>query len=49
MNADEKQETHSHLPIAKNEDVEFAVEQADENDLEAVLRAHAADDRQERE
>jgi hypothetical protein len=35
------------LPIAKNEDVEFCSEKADADDLEAVDRAHAADQRQQ--
>ncbi|WP_408635325.1 YfhD family protein [Paenibacillus selenitireducens] len=37
------------LPISKNEDVEFALEAADEDDLEALERAKAADARQENE
>jgi hypothetical protein len=35
------------LPIARNEDVEFQMELADEDDLEALERSHEADDRQE--
>ncbi|HZG76911.1 MAG TPA: YfhD family protein [Paenibacillus sp.] len=35
------------LPVAKNEDVEFSRELADEDDLEALERMHAADRRQE--
>lgn len=35
------------LPIAKNEDVEFSAELADEDDVEAQERANAADYRQE--
>jgi len=35
------------LPIAKNEDVEFAAEVADADDYEAAERAQAADYRQE--
>ncbi|MFC0212040.1 YfhD family protein [Paenibacillus chartarius] len=35
------------LPIGKNEDVEFAKDMADEDDLEALERAHEADARQE--
>ena len=31
--------------IAKNEDVEFSMEYADENDKEALVRAKAADKR----
>lgn len=33
------------LPIAKNEDVEFSMELADEDDLEALERMRAADQR----
>jgi len=35
------------LPVGKNEDVEFSRELADEDDLEALERMHAADRRQE--
>lgn len=35
------------LPIAKNEDVEFSRELADEDDMEAVARMEAADKRVE--
>jgi hypothetical protein len=35
------------LPVAKNEDVEFSRELADEEDLEALERMEAADARQE--
>jgi hypothetical protein len=35
------------LPIAKNEDVEFSRERADQDDLEAVERMEAADQRQQ--
>lgn len=35
------------LAITKNEDVEFAIEQADQNDLEALKRIEEADKRQE--
>ncbi|ULL17672.1 YfhD family protein [Paenibacillus sp. H1-7] len=35
------------LPIAKNEDVDYSAEMADENDLEAVERANQADTRQQ--
>lgn len=41
------QHVKNQLPIAKNEDVEFAMEAADEDDLEALARAKAADARQE--
>lgn len=33
------------LPITRNEDVEFSSEAADEEDLEALMRAEAADHR----
>jgi hypothetical protein len=36
------------LPIGKNEDVDYDAEFADEDDVEAVERAHAADARQEK-
>lgn len=36
------------LPIAKNEDVEFSMDLADEDDLEALQRAKKADKRQEK-
>ncbi|MGO4498458.1 YfhD family protein [Paenibacillus sp. 2RAB27] len=42
-----KQQDANHLPIVKNEDVEFAAEVADKDDFEASERAQAADDRQE--
>ncbi|TMV43833.1 YfhD family protein [Paenibacillus mesophilus] len=35
------------LPIGKNEDVDFSEALADEDDLEAVERAEAADNRQQ--
>ena len=35
------------LPVEKNEDVEFSEEAADRDDMEALQRAEAADDRQE--
>jgi hypothetical protein len=35
------------LPIAKNEQVEFSSEVADADDIEAVIRAEEADNRQE--
>lgn len=37
------------LPISRNEDVEFSMELADEDDLEALERAEAADRRAEQE
>lgn len=47
MSQKQNQEELSILPVAKNEDVEFASEAADEDDFEAAQRAQAADDRQE--
>ena len=41
--AGEKEE----LPISKNEDVEFSMDQADADDLEALERMEAADRRAE--
>jgi hypothetical protein len=38
---------HEQLPIAKNEDVEFSAELADEDDFEALERAEEADCRQQ--
>jgi hypothetical protein len=35
------------LPIAKNQDVEFSMDLADEEDLKALERAEAADKRQD--
>lgn len=35
------------LPVAKKEDVEFSAEVADAEDLEAVERAEAADQREQ--
>ncbi|WP_081824065.1 YfhD family protein [Paenibacillus sp. UNC451MF] len=35
------------LPVAKNEDVEYNAEFADEEDLEALERAEQADSRQQ--
>lgn len=37
------------LPVTQNEDVEFSSEQADAEDLEAVMRANAADQRQKQQ
>jgi hypothetical protein len=34
------------LPIVKAQDVEFSIDEADEEDLEAMERAEAADKRQ---
>ena len=39
--------TARRVPVGKKEDVEFEAEFADEDDLEAVERAHEADARQE--
>jgi hypothetical protein len=47
MSAKQNQEKHSQLPVAKNEDVEFAAEVADRDDFEAAERAKAAGHRQE--
>jgi hypothetical protein len=38
--------TKRQLPIAKNEDVEFSKEQADQKDMEAARRSDHADWRQ---
>lgn len=35
------------MPVGKNEDVEFSLEEADQDDLEALRRAEEADRRQE--
>jgi len=43
----EDQKKANNLPIAKNEDVEFSIDEADQADLEALARAEAADARQE--
>ncbi|MFC4103995.1 YfhD family protein [Paenibacillus xanthanilyticus] len=43
-----KEGSFSHLPIGKNEDVEFSAELADADDLEAQKRAAAADARAEK-
>lgn len=45
MNAGQNRQKN--LPIAKNEDVEFSRELADEDDMEALERMEAADSRQE--
>jgi len=45
-NRDNQKKANS-LPIAKNEDVEFAMDEADQADLDALARAEAADARQE--
>jgi hypothetical protein len=46
-NREQQEERDKKLPIAKNEDVEFSMEAADEEDIEAVKRMEAADSRQE--
>jgi hypothetical protein len=48
MNTTNERNRKRQLPIGKNEDVEYDAEFADENDAEAVERAHAADARQEK-
>ena len=40
-----KEQERNQLPIAKHEDVEFSMELADEEDLEALERMKAADRR----
>ena len=47
MDQDRLKQMKKQLPIAKNEDVEFSREMADEDDVEANNRAKAADQRQE--
>jgi hypothetical protein len=49
MMQSDKNERNENLPATKSEDVEFAVDHADEDDMEAVMRANAADRRQEQE
>ena len=44
----DRKQAKADLPVAKNEDVEFDGELADEDDLEALERAKAADRRQEK-
>jgi hypothetical protein len=39
-------ERNKKLPMVRNEDVEFSSEKADADDLEALQRAAAADNRQ---
>jgi hypothetical protein len=46
MKSNQKNEERK-LPIAKNEQVEFSSEAADVDDIEAVIRAEEADNRQE--
>lgn len=47
MNMDNSQKSERRkLPIAKAEDVEFSMEKADAEDLEALERMEAADKRQ---
>lgn len=41
----QEKQAQQQLPIAKNEDVEFSMEMADEEDLEALERMKAADQR----
>jgi hypothetical protein len=47
MSVNEESCRELELPVAKNEDVEFSAELADEDDREAQERANAADQRQE--
>jgi hypothetical protein len=47
MPTNETNNSEQQLPIAKNEDVEFSAELADEDDMEAQQRANAADHRQD--
>lgn len=46
MNNNEK-ENKKQLPTNKVEDVEFSIEQADQEDLEALERSEKADSRQD--
>jgi hypothetical protein len=39
-------EKHKNLPIVRNDNVEFSIDKADTDDLEALERAKAAEDRQ---
>ncbi|WP_438446202.1 YfhD family protein [Gorillibacterium sp. sgz5001074] len=47
MANDKQMSERRKLPITRSEDVEFSMEQADEDDLEAMERMEAADKRQE--
>lgn len=47
MDTTKKNRQENELPTAKNEDVEFSEELADQADREANARAQAADRRQE--
>ena len=47
QNRNNQRQQNEQLPVTVNEDVEFAEALADEEDLEAVERAEAADCRQE--
>lgn len=42
----EEQQKNEELPVTRYQDVEFSTEKADEDDLEAVMRAKAAEQRQ---
>lgn len=46
-NQNDKQTEKDKLPVVKSEDVAFSLKVADEDDLEALARAEAADRRQE--
>ena len=47
MDENENKQANRKLPVAKNEDVEFSLELADEDDREAKQRAEEADQRAE--
>lgn len=47
MYEEEDQQAYEKLPLARNEDVEFSAELADEDDREAMQRADEADQRAE--
>lgn len=45
----DEQHKNEQLPVSRNQDVEFSTENADEDDLEAIMRAKAAEQRQREE
>ncbi|WP_202081752.1 YfhD family protein [Caldalkalibacillus salinus] len=45
---DKKDKNRNKPPIGKAEDVEFSMEEADQDDFEAYQRAKSADNRQEK-
>lgn len=47
MENNKQNQTEQQLPVNKVEDVEFAMENAAQEDLEALARAEQADQRQE--